>query len=601
MTDVLKIKQYLAENLDKRDTPQYRTMLSAYENAKNQTPILNRAQETKDRGKVDFNTFFMGTPVGRFIQGAADLPLGAAQFVGESLGSDSVTNALRERETQMEKGKEAVASVDDSAMTNAEGFDFFRLLGNIMQGVGLTKGVPIAASVPGKIAQGAGIGAVAGAASPATSENVDEQKAGQIGLGALTGAVIPTVTGIGKYIGNKATQAFGFMLPGGAQRSAREALRTAAGDKVDDVVQLLDDNKSPLGRGNAGEVATPAGRAEFSALQKLSAASNPSRMVADQRAANTARVGALESAGGTLDDLNAARNARSANANPLYEQAWASPLNPTDEFVQLLDDPFIKATLPAVDDVATSRGIEQGTTEYFHLVKKALDGALETPANKGGLDSFKRGAIERVRKIFIEQLGKSNPTYEQARAQFAKDSPPINEMQVIQFMKDKLSPALADSGANANQRAAGFAQSMRDAPRTIKSSTGSNIFSELEEVITPEKLAVVKSVADDLARANDFEQLAKAGLRAANEITSSIGDVPQAKILERSIVIANAALSKLGKKASEDTLKYLEDVMRDPVRTANLMRDISPESKAAIGFLLGASRSAPAITVSQEN
>ena len=557
-----------------------------------------RAKQTQDRGRVDFNTFFMGTPVGRLIQGAADLPLGAAQFVTESLGSDSVTNVLRGREEQIQKGREAVASVDG---TNPEGFDISRLIGNVFAGGAATKGISLAPTAAGRVAQGAGIGAVAGAATPATSDDVGAQKTNQIGLGALIGGAIPAVTQIGKYLADKGTQAFGFMLPGGARRSAREVLRESAGDKTDEIVQLLDENQSPLGRGNAGEVATPAGSAEFSALQRLAAASNPSRMVADSRATNEARVGALQTVGGTLEDLNAAKGIRSANADPLYEQAWAATLKPSQELDTLLNDPFIKAILPSVDDVATSEGIPQGTTQYYHLIKKALDGALERPANQGGLNSFTRGAITGVRRKFIDGLVESNPAYERARAQFAADSPPINQMQVIQYLEDKLSPALADLGANANQRAAGYAQAVRDAPRTIKSSTGQNMFSELGDVLTRSQMDAVNAVGDDLARASDFEQLARAGSSAANKIAGSVGAVPQAKILERTFVIVNAALSKLGKKAGEDTLKYLEDVMRDPQRTAQLMRDATPAQKAAMSFILNTSRSAPAIFAAQEN
>ncbi len=100
-----------------------------------------------------------GTPAMRFVQGAADLPLGAAQLASRAIpgnaAQDYMDRVISSREEIMQEGRSDRGS---------EGFDFYRLAGNIGGSVplGAVKGGATALSRVGtSTAIGGGIGAAA--------------------------------------------------------------------------------------------------------------------------------------------------------------------------------------------------------------------------------------------------------------------------------------------------------------------------------------------------------------------------------------------------------------------------------------------------------
>ncbi len=121
---------------------------------------------------------------GRILQGAASPVLAGVQMLGG------------------EKGREMVAELDamkkrGMAAEGKEGFDWYGLLGSMVPGAGIAKGVGAAipaAGTLGKILQGGAIGAATAAAQPvAPSPDFWTDKAVQTGTGAALGAVIPSV------------------------------------------------------------------------------------------------------------------------------------------------------------------------------------------------------------------------------------------------------------------------------------------------------------------------------------------------------------------------------------------------------------------------
>ncbi len=79
-------------------------------------------------------------------------------------------------------------------------------------------------------------------------------------------------------------------------------------------------------------------------------------------------------------------------------------------------------------------------------------------------------------------------------------------MEVGQFLEGKLTPALGEESARL--RATGYATALDQAPGTIKRATGQSRFEQLGEIMTPEQIAVLESVRDDLARAKLAESQA---------------------------------------------------------------------------------------------
>lgn len=109
-------------------------------------------------------------------------------------------------------------------------------------------------------------------------------------------------------------------LPGGIERSVGRTAVQAAGPKLQAVIDALRQNRQivPGSAPTAGEVAAPAGSAEFSGLQRVSQGRLPSEYVAREGVNEGARSAAVQSVGGTADDLAAAIKFRGDAADEAY-------------------------------------------------------------------------------------------------------------------------------------------------------------------------------------------------------------------------------------------------------------------------------------------
>ena len=83
------------------------------------------------------------------------------------------------------------------AAAGDEGFDGYRLLGNVANPVNFLPGaaLPNVATLPARVALGAGVGAVNGALAPVNEGDYAANKAKQIGYGAIGGGVMPVALG----------------------------------------------------------------------------------------------------------------------------------------------------------------------------------------------------------------------------------------------------------------------------------------------------------------------------------------------------------------------------------------------------------------------
>lgn len=263
---------------------------------------------------------------GRVIQGMADLPVGAMQLGANLVGlGDPVNKRLQE----MNQRYEALRGPD-------AGFDAARLVGSVASPVAMAAlaKVPLAATRIGKIGQGVAIGGAMGAASPVTDggDNFAAEKAAQIASGAAIGGAIPAVAPL---VTVPAKAAYHGLVEPWLKPAAIKgrAFLEAAGDKADDIIKYLRENKQLVSGSapTAGEAAVPAGSAEFSALQRSASNIKPSEYVARTDAQNSARLGALRTVGQDDKALTAAIANRSANSAENYGAVAADKINPASD------------------------------------------------------------------------------------------------------------------------------------------------------------------------------------------------------------------------------------------------------------------------------
>jgi hypothetical protein len=523
-----------------------------------------------------------GNPVTRFALGAAAPVLGAAQLqanihpLARMIGADKAVNEKLQQLEQMKK--------EGRVNLGSEGFDWTEAVGNVFSPaiIGMAKAIPGGLTYLQKVLTGAGAGAAAGASTPVTTGSNDadfaKEKATQTGIGATVGGVVsgvvPAVEAIGRGAKNLVEPLFN---PAAAKG---RVFLEAAGDKADEIIAMLRQNKEivPWSSPTAGEAAAGAGSAEFSALQKQAAAIRPTEYAAREAEQNAARISSLQTVGKDKAAIESAEKVRSAAAGPLYKAAREGTA-PVDTAPILAKIDTILEKNPGNRELVTElsnvrKGLAESGTEA-QKIASVIDGLKATLANKD--NAFIKGTLTDIKN----SLSRSIPGYERAQQVYAKGSEPINQMQIGQYLEQKLVPALSDE---AKQKAATYAGAVQDAAGTIKRSTGAPRFDELTKALTPEQMNVVNGIRDDLARSARMDVLAQKGAKAAPDISTAMQAPKVTGVLERTVTIANSIISRLEGRINKRVAAEIAAEMLNPPKVAETLAQA--KARASVNSVL---------------
>lgn len=537
-----------------------------------------------------------GNPLTRFATGAAAPVLGLMQLgahvqqpVYEKLGiplkpADFMDTLIRRNAELRNAGREAQGD---------SGMDVPYTAGMVMSPTTLAAGkIPAAATLPGRMVQGAAIGAAAGGATPVEGGDYESTKTAQTGGGAAAGAILPAVTaGISK-VGRGVYH--GLIEPWARPAAIKgRAYLEAAGDKADEIVNLLTRNRQiVLGSApTAGEVAAPAGRTEFSALQRSAEKAAPSSYFARAEEQNAARIAALDTFAGNPAKRAAASAVREAKAGPLYEKGYASTTFakiPQD----LLERPSMQAALKRAERLAEEKnqtfgalakpGVLSGSAgEDAYRLKQAFDDLIKL-SPRGGMDTAELQAIKDTRSEYIKWMEAQFPRLATARAVYKGASAPINQMDVGEELTRRLTPALREEG---KQRAGVFANALRESTGVVKKATGEPRFGSIEDVLTGRQLQTVHNVQEDLARSDLYQHLARAGANAGpNALDLATGNLEREaggklpNLLHRGAMIANAIITRLEGKVNRKLAAEMAVEMLNPPTVAGSLQTARQET-----------------------
>jgi hypothetical protein len=589
--------------------------------------------------------------------------------------------------------------VGDAVRTMAQGAGIAGLAGKT---VGMLKGVPqaiaeqFAINTPTTIAANAAGG---GAGSIAREGGADPLGQTAASLGASL--AIPLGANAGKllmdYIKNNV---------GTSKTFAGRLANDLAGDKRKEIIDLLKtQQEGPLGeRLTAGQAAAPAGRAEFSGLERVVSPNQASGFDAIEQGQNQARAAALRGFGGTPKDIQWYEQGRDAVTRPMRDEALANAnvagikggelaarlSGQTDSVVNALQDkgrfqtfgqqsanrasegrpgwisnadrvPEANSAVTDTAEILAARKAQAGLTDYqlqsiqAHGLEKLdpskvvghIDKILATPGDRasplnekvllgvrdlidnavrkgnGVLDardlyqirkegvndvvasltkdldaSTKNRAGSLVNSIksqiddAIESAGGSG--WKDYLRTYADMSRGIDRMRVGQFLENKLTAPMTEQGAGVAQRGAAYAQALRDAPGTLKRSTGMPRYEELAQVLTPEQTATTGRVGASLARVMENDRLGSLGAKAASDRISAIEPpLPSAGMLSPVYSVLRAITNRIHGSVTSKVTETLAKAMQDPKAMAKLMESATPAERAILAPYLP---TAPIIT-----
>ena len=337
----------------------------------------------------------------------------------------------------------------------------------------------------------------------------------------------------------------------------------------------------------AGEAAAPVGATRFSALQESAEKVLPSEYMARRQAQDAARAAAIRQVGGTPVQLETARKVRDATAKTNYGAASKQLVEGDEVFTGLLARPSMDRVMARAQQLASERNqpfvigqtapeqripsailgpegtplgetvIPAQTAQYpvqsMHYVKMAFDDLIRDPATFG-IGKSEAAAIAGTRAEFLNWLENKASMYGTARETFRRQSGPINQMEVGQYLESKLTSALQ---GEEKLRPAAFAGAVEAAPQTIKrASNGAVRFEKLSDVLTPDQVRIVEDIRKDLARQAKYREQARAARPAGPSaetagsqlLVEAAGGVTMPTLLNRVTTVANAILKRLAGK-----------------------------------------------------
>jgi hypothetical protein len=380
-------------------------------------------------------------------------------------------------------------------------------------------------------------------------------------------------------------------LPGGKERAAARIFREVTGDKAAEVAAALENqppNKLNIPQ-TAGQVAADVGSAEFSALENILEKHRPTPFAAQDLAAAEARKAAIRQVGKTPEELAAAIKAREAKAATAYGEAFKETVKNDAELQGIIDIVPPKALREARDLAKLERqdfryGTEKAPVQAYpvrtlHYIKLGLDKLIQNP-EQYGIGGARKAALVKLKTQLVERIAKSSAKYEEARAGYAADSAPINQMKIGQELEAKLSAPIG-----VGERASAFAAAVKEPPAIIKKSTGQSRYKELSEVMTPQQMEVIDALMDNLRKDARFEDQSARGMFSAQErLKNAIPYIPPPGMFSPVISVGRGWINRLSAASTDSVLHLLADITKNPTpENVNiLLRKATAQEKAAV-------------------
>lgn len=305
-------------------------------------------------------------------------------------------------------------------------------------------------------------------------------------------------------------------------------LNQVAGDDAAAVLQRLK-AAQPLVPGSLPTAAQVAENGGIAAMERAAAQANPSAYTSRAMEQSSARLNALR--GIAKDDvaMASAEAAREATSGPLFEQAAKAAYTVDDTLASLLKRPAVQQAMGRAKELAENNGrtfsfkvsppnpfsglgikdnkSTQITGQALQDLKMAMDEMLADPAS--GFAGKSGDAVRSLRGQIIDWMEGANPVFKQARTTHAQMSKPINQMQVGNYLLDKVQPALSDFGALGQESGAQYARALRNADQTVRAATQFKGNKTLTDVMTPDQMGTLSAIGQDLARKANAQNLGR--------------------------------------------------------------------------------------------
>lgn len=378
--------------------------------------------------------------------------VGAAQVLtGGKLGTSELAQRLGEQG-------------DYYSELNPVAYGAGRVAGAVIPGTAAVKGAGVLPSflknaTASKYATATALGTGGGLITPEETgkTGIDLYK-DQAVKGAIGATLAPVATFGGDAIGYAGKVAKRLIEPfyeSGKDRIVGRALNEAAGGEADKAINNIR-NYKPTIEGAEPTLSEVARVPSLAALERSAIATNPEvgNMIANRNASrDLLRKDYIENLAGMNGEKKALETARQLTADANYQKAFDAKMAfkevPTELLAQkdaLLETPAIKKAISEASEIIANKGLTvknpTQSIQGLHQVKLALDDQI-SKLKKADMTTIEQNKMDGIiaakdRLVSFLENPQISPAYEKARKIYAAQSKPINELEVVEKIADKV-------------------------------------------------------------------------------------------------------------------------------------------------------------------
>jgi hypothetical protein len=580
---------WIVKNADKKGTPEFDTVVKAYQAAKSgaapaaaatapampsnegmPAPRVNAPEPTPSF--ADQASDALGY-VGRTLR---NVPESAGNLVGETVSAiahpitsaqslaDTAAGAARAgfKAVLPEKVFNFIDSIDNPETTQRIATTASNVGGHLANRYGSAEAIKNTIEKD-PVGAAADISVILGGGEAALKMAGETGAANRLATAAnMTNPLTPVAAGVNKLVGTAAPYAVNTVR--NMSRPTEKILSGVLEDRGPEYVAALRRQAEivPGSVPTAGEVIAGMDQPGtlLPALQAKVAKGVASTPYEDIAAAQReAQIKSIQSIGQTPADLAEAIKARGETTAPMYEgvKVQQGPIN-TQPVIDVIDKavkenplnrPLVSALTGLKDNISKSANAGDLSSALDDV--KAMLGSQDNKFIKGQLTDVK------------DALSAALPGYGEAQAKFKEMSQPVNTMQIGQQLEGALTSPLSE-----NQTRPGvFANAVANAPTTIKKATGDARFATLSDALETGDSLKVSQVLQDLSRTQEFKALAAKGAEQVKDLGKAA--IPRSpSFFSAWATMANKVMDALEGKINQKAAMEIADAMMRPETAA---------------------------------
>lgn len=588
----LAYTNWIRENEDKKDTPEYARAVQAYKILR----IRSLGQEKPDDPTLKWSAFkpsgegggdevasfgateiFQGHPLTRYAVGGMRPVLAAGQAAGLPIGGQDLQTRLDRAAKTQEPGVSATADVVGQVMSPIN--------------VGLAKATgPLAAAKHGgRLVQGATLGGFGGFLTEVKDPEEAEfwntklgQTTGGMTIGAALNALMPLGQGAVMHAySNWLEPVLANFSPAVRERVKGRIYAAAAGDQSQFVLPGLR-NPQQLVQGSmpdAGQASVRAGAPGMAALGESAKRARPDLHLQRADEQSQAVLDNMKRIGDDPANIPTMDKARERVVGPLYNKArtdTSQPIFRPGVTATLEGQDLRRTTGPVVEYIdglmARNPGNAPLIAEFTRIRKGLMDPVTNEVRTDPGqlvstLDGIKAAMAHKDNAFILKELDLVKrrlaarlPRWREAEAAFSRESQPISRARIRGELEEAAQPA--------GGWRPGSGQPLMEENVLKKIDTG---FGLASRDLTPAGKQAIEQVKEEFIRNGELQRLAKAGTPVVPDIGGQGTSLPN--VLMREAMVMNAILRRLeGKVSQKIASEIATEWLHPPVVGESLQR-----------------------------